>query len=297
MKVDKIVFSCSLELSPFWNIQSRVWRLGLGIEPVCLLYGKKNQTNVSEEHGQVIEMETLPELPWCLQMVWSKFHHPLTEPDKTWMLGDIDLVPLQRKHFIDDIANVPEGQMLHLNAGGISTQRLGINDGFRQCGCQRTCKDNNAGKGADLPGHYFVAKGKDFDIFTLGHTFEEQVRHIVSTKRYGVGPMNDAPWKVDISPMDAYAYYWCAEEAYASYLLEQAIKSGRIQFTPFFYENGHNQQRIDRSFWNDEMASYNQDNARLQAGQIVDIHCTRPYQKQEAALETIVKLSGILNPL
>jgi len=40
MKIDKIVFCCSEEFSPFWNLQSFLWKEKLDIDPVCLLGGK-----------------------------------------------------------------------------------------------------------------------------------------------------------------------------------------------------------------------------------------------------------------
>lgn len=92
MKIDKILF-CSSELfSPFWNIQSRIWKTKFGIEPVCLLYGSKEKCGISEEHGQVIECQFDPSLPDIIQLQFSKFFHTTTEPNTTWMTGDIDLV-------------------------------------------------------------------------------------------------------------------------------------------------------------------------------------------------------------
>ena len=43
MKIDKVIFSTSDQYSPFWNIQSKIYKEALGIEPVCLLFGKKEK--------------------------------------------------------------------------------------------------------------------------------------------------------------------------------------------------------------------------------------------------------------
>src|SRR5208283_5713005 len=127
MKINKVLFACSesAEYAPFWNIQAEIYKKHLGIEPICLLYGKKANTNMSAENGTIIEMESDPAYPWSVQLTWSKFDYPTREPDTTWLIGDIDLVPLQRTHFIDKLVSIPDTAYVHLNPSGISQARLG----------------------------------------------------------------------------------------------------------------------------------------------------------------------------
>jgi hypothetical protein len=33
-------------------------------------------------------------MPLLIQITWSKFYWPTLEPDATWLIGDIDLLPL-----------------------------------------------------------------------------------------------------------------------------------------------------------------------------------------------------------
>ena len=280
MKIDKVVFASSVEYSPFWNIQSAIYRNVLGIEPVCLLYGKKSETNMSEQWGRVIECEVNPNLPYILQLTWSKFHHPICEPDTVWLMGDIDMIPLQRHHFTTGLADAPDDALLHLNASGQSVARLGITDGFRTCGCLRH-------GGCDLPAHYFVGKGSQFQVFTQGRNFEEQIRYMTESDQYGLGPVTN---QRHLPKTGNYAYYWCAEENYSSELLEKAIKAGAVKFMPFFYNNVNDTQRIDRSGWRDDYQDYTYTPAKVAVGQIVDIHCARPFAKQEAALTRILSL-------
>ena len=84
MKIDKIVFSTSEEFSPFWNIQSYIWKEKLGIEPVCILWGDIKKTNMKDTYGEIIEKKYNPDLLKSFQLTWSKFYQPYTEPDKTW---------------------------------------------------------------------------------------------------------------------------------------------------------------------------------------------------------------------
>lgn len=285
MKIDKVLFSCSAsaEYSPFWNLQSKIFRTKLGIEPVCLLYGKKADVNMSEEFGQVIEVEHDPDLPWALQLVWSKFHHPTTEPDTTWLIGDIDLIPLQRAHFIEKLAGLPDDAWVHLNAGGISQPRVGCFDGFLRQGSQRTCRDQGGAPGADLPGHYHVAKGRQFTLFTQGRAFLDQIRHIVDSDRYGMGVMDRYPKEKKVQ--EPYWYYWCAEENYTSELIQAAIRDGKLNFVPVYYNNTNNTDRLGRDVFPGDYV-YSPERAAAQG--YVDVHCARPYAAQEAQLARLV---------
>jgi hypothetical protein len=290
MTIQKIVFSCSEPpaYSSYWNMQSRLWRT-IGIEPVCLLYGKRANTDMTEDHGTVIEMPTLPDLPWSLQMVWSKFNHTRSEPDTTWVIGDIDLLPLQRKHFTDRIAGIPETDYACLNGAGISAPRIGMVDGFEKRGSERHGKDRGF-IGADIPAHYHVAKGYQFErLYFAGRSFEESVRGIVESDRYGLGPMNDYP--LEKRTAEPYWWYWCAEEGYTSYTLWNAMRAGKVTYHSVTYNN--TTERI--SGWDKHRNDYPYKPDDLRAGKIVDIHChaMRPYATQAEQLERILELSGL----
>ena len=107
MKIDKVVFSSSELFAPFWNVQAKVWG-EMGIEPVCLLWGKVENTDMDPSLGEIIEMEFNPDLFESFQITWSKFYHTLSEPDTTWIIGDMDQIPLRRSRFLDDIADLPD---------------------------------------------------------------------------------------------------------------------------------------------------------------------------------------------
>jgi len=68
MKIDKVIFSTSETFSIFWNLNSKLYKTKLGIEPVCLLFGDRSKTDMSEEFGKVIEVPIIPDLPLLIQM-------------------------------------------------------------------------------------------------------------------------------------------------------------------------------------------------------------------------------------
>lgn len=282
MKIDKILFSLSdhPDYQGFWELQAKIWKEHMGIEPVCLFFPKdQNGYRPSEEHGLVIEQEIDPAVPWSLQLTMSKFHFPETEPDTTWLIGDIDMLPLQRDYFTAHLQDIPDHCFVHLNAGGLSCVRLGRNEGFVQGGSTHE-------GGCDLPGHYHVAKGSAFArVINRGLSLKQLVQEIVDADTHGMGP--DAK-RVGARPNpDEYWYYWCAEESRTSQLIWAAMKAGQCDFRPSYYHNGHNHDRINRDSY-DENAGYRENREKLRSGGFVDIHCARPFPKQAAQLQSIL---------
>jgi len=160
MKIDKIIWSSSSEYSDFWNINSLIHKKFLGLDCVLLLYGKKKELGLSEEFGEIIELDFDKNAPEIPQLVFNKWHYTRNEPETTWLIGDIDQIPLQREFFIDKISSVPEDSYCHL----------------AEDDCQRSgapCWKKSRGP---LVGHYHVAKGKTFnktlnlDISLVDHT-------------------------------------------------------------------------------------------------------------------------------
>jgi len=310
MKIDKIVFSCSEEFSPFWNMQSFIWKEMLGIEPVCILWGKIENTDMKDTHGEIIEKEYNPDLVKSFQLTWSKFYHTQTEPETTWIIGDIDLFPLQREWFIDKIEELPDDVYTHLAYGVLND-----NHDF----------EHESGDWASLAAYYHVAKGKIFQK-ALGLdecSYEEQIRRVTNdteqrfgrpttkeditnhwewTSRHGHSPY--------ITPEgdETELQYWLADEKYSSYRLFDAHTKKEIKFishiTPDLSEMKPNEgkgivDRVDRANFNSGEYTHYGIN-RIQNFGYVDLHAFRPYKQQENALKKIMVLTwgqDILNKL
>ena len=292
MKIDKIAFPCSELFSPFWNIQSRIWKTKLGVHPVFLFYGDKKKCGLSEEFGDVVELKFDPSLPDIIQLQFSKFYYPSLEPETTWITGDIDLIPLQRDYFVGGIDHVPDDAYLHLNYSlcgrqwGMEPKRF-FARGSRLTG------------GYDLPAHYHVAKGKLFrDLFFPEHPWDYRafLNHIISSKRYGmIGAFRTK------EEMPVRGDYWIAEETYTSEILWNHYS--RRNFDGFFFRD-HNPttHRLEGKYggaqnlfpvvWNGKDYEYDKD--RLRRGEYVEIHCPLPYQPQEEALVRVLTEAGMM---
>ena len=156
MKVDKVIWSSSAEYSDFWNINSLIHNKFLGLDCVLLLYGKKKELGLSEEFGKIIELDFEEGAPHIPQLVFNKWHYTKNEPETTWLVGDIDQIPLQKNHFINIVKDVPEDSYAHL-----------AEDACRNAGAPYWKETKGP-----IVGHYHIAKGKTFDkTFLLKYNY------------------------------------------------------------------------------------------------------------------------------
>tara|TARA_R100000664_G_scaffold752_1_gene2154 strand:+ start:10203 stop:10976 length:774 start_codon:yes stop_codon:yes gene_type:complete len=165
MKVDKVLWASSPEYSDFWNVNSMVHNQLLGVECVLLFYGKKSDYNLSEKYGTVIECEFESPENQIPQLVWNKWQYTSREPETTWLIGDIDQIPLQKFHFIDQVKDVPDDYYVHLAEDAFTLD-------------WRFSRER-------LVGHYHVAKGKVFsEALNLSEkTLTEHVDTMVETAK------------------------------------------------------------------------------------------------------------------
>lgn len=270
MKIDKVIFSSSEQYADFWPTISRVFKENLQIEPVCLLFADDN-FSISEEYGEVRRLKFIEGLPKIIQITWSKFYYTKHELDTTWMIGDIDQIPLQKSFFFETIKDISDIDYVHLNYDGCG-QTLGRSPDLW------LADQGERGGGFDLPAHYHVAKGSVFkEVLDLNLSFEDQIR-ILTSGKYGLGTVRPVPKGTE-------RFFWIAEEQYSSDMIREKVKDGKVQFHGFSYNNSNNTQRINRSVF---PGQYVYDVEKLLNGGFVDIHCHRPFAEQAAQLEQIL---------
>ena len=276
MKIDKIIFSTSERFSVFWNINSKIWN-SFGVEPVCLLFGDRKNTDMTEEFGEIIEMPILENIPLIIQITWSKFYWPIYEPEKTYMIGDIDLLPLQYKYFYNNILDLPDDNYVHLDCDAIA-QLAG--HGRSWIGATSSNLLPDWGHETNLPAHYHCAKGKIFkEALEQNGTFEQELIHIVDSKLY-----NNTRAYRESDPIDQHDL-WCSEEHRSTKAIRRSIKNNKIKFTGFSLKNGikahfdghENVDTIDKSMYDENTKNYLYDHDRLVSQKYVDLHCIRPF--------------------
>lgn len=259
MKIQKALFSSSEEYVDFWEPISKIYYEKLGIESVLIYFGDKCVP--TEKYGKVIHFKPL-EYPRRIQLLWSRIWFAKTEPETTWILGDIDLFPLQRDRFIDKIKTVPDYFHVHLTQNKISDPAefwkiKGSKDG-----------------GADLVSHYHVAKGRVFDKnFDLHDTFEDACKFIFESKKYGIGffceAFNNEEWR----------YHCCCEHLTTEKIRE---KLNVIDFVGF---NSKFSEGISRG------QNMNYDENLLRQGGYIDFHSLRPYTPNKEIINKILDMA------
>lgn len=207
MKIDLAIMSSNDDpmYLDFWPVVSRQWKEKLGVDPVLLYFGTGNP---SEEYGIVVNMGTDYEnIP--LATCWARYWYPSLYSDKVSIITDIDMIPLSRQYFIDQIKDFPDSAYIHLNP------------------CIETY--------TRLPSCYHVAKGSTFkELLKLHDSFRDSYNNLLShyfdNSTCYVKGGNEK---------------WCYDEYYATSVLMK--QRDRIALMP--REGGESGRRIDRTNW------------------------------------------------
>lgn len=260
MKIDKVIFT--IDDNPhymgFWNSISRHFRTKLNIIPKLFIIGGEN-TNISSyknEWGEIEFIKKIEGIPTIIQALIGKFYFTSTELETTWLIGDLDLYPLQRYHFIERIENIEEDKYVHLNPHAYG--------------------NNWRDKIEGLAGYFHVAKGITFneELKFKDKTFEEVCNEILLSNKYGI-KFNNSSASVENKNASKDWGWFCCEEMYTGFMLRNSNKL--IELPPI---NG-NYTRIDRS-------NLNYDLNLLKNGYYIDFHSPRPYEKYENLIENII---------
>lgn len=115
MKIDLAIMSSTPNpfYLDFWPVVAAMWRDVMGIKPV-LLYTPDDGAPVSEEWGEVIRLPKVPGVPPYLHALWSRYWIPQRWPGKVSIISDIDMLPLNRKYFVDELADILDTAHVHL---------------------------------------------------------------------------------------------------------------------------------------------------------------------------------------
>ena len=213
MKIEKVIHSCDSNpfYLDFWPVTSKLWKEKFKTEPILVFIGDPN-TEIDDTYGTVIKMEPVEGVPIYLQTLWVRYWLPYTEPDTTWMISDIDMIPMSEYYFFDKIKDIPDDKYVHLNP------------------CSQTYHDM-------YPSCYHVAKGSSFtDVLSLPSSWEKSVRDLAKSN-LGSDPGGHLQGK----------NLWFADEKYANVKISNYSDSSK--FLLLDREGGQNGHRIDRDNW------------------------------------------------
>jgi hypothetical protein len=117
MKIDIAIHSSDSNpfYLDFWPIVSKLWREKFGIEPILIYIDENHDIPIDSTYGRVLKLKPIPDIPVYLQCLWVRYWIPSQFPDKICMISDIDMLPVSREYFIDQIRGISDDKYVHLN--------------------------------------------------------------------------------------------------------------------------------------------------------------------------------------
>lgn len=206
----------------FWPLVAKVWVEKFNIIPV-LVYIDEKDLDIPSCGGLVIKKKPIEGVPIYLQNLWVRYWIPSIFPDDVSIISDIDMFPLSRFYFVDQLVSIDENKYIHLHP-------------------------NIEGYGT-LSSCYHVAKGSVFkDILELHDVWEDSM-HFLHNLNLGKNLVGDFGG----------GKAWFADEQHATNMVlkKKEVNDSSVLFLE--RPRGLNWLRIDRSCWQYEKVLLNYD--------------------------------------
>jgi hypothetical protein len=234
----------------FWPMVSRVWKEKFGVCPVLIYIDKNHNIPIDNTHGLVIKMNPVKDIPVYLQCLWVRYWYPSQFPDDVSIICDIDMFPISKRYFLENIQAIPDDKYLHLNPPFMGTALLGLNTHTQI---------------PTLPSCYHVARGGTFKkVLALDKRWEDSIQTVWNQPggyAHNIGKLKTEKWGVD--------------EEYATALINKYEDKSIFVLIP------RTHKRIDRGNWvytEEEIAS----------DMYADSHSARPYSVFKTAVDELV---------
>lgn len=257
MKIEKVIFTVDQNphYEPFWASISKHYFTKLNITPKLFVIGENfNPTKYDTTYGEIQFINKIPNIPTIIQALIGKFYFTTTEPETIWKVGDLDLYPLQKHHFINSIEGFDDEAYIHLNPHAYGK--------------------NWRNKFEGLAGYYHVAKGKNFEseLKFINKSFENVCNEIYYSNNYGIKFHNLEPTAESKLASNDCGWF-CCEEMYTGHLLRQSNKL--VELPPEKYN------RLDRSRFDYNLID-------VENNFYIDMHAPRPYELYQHKIEEIL---------
>ncbi len=105
MKIDRAIVASDENplYIQFWPVVAESWSL-LGIKPTLFLIS--NDMPIDESVGDVVRVKPIDGIPTSLQAQCVRLLAPTMFPDEVSVISDIDMMPLSRWYFVDQIVDI-----------------------------------------------------------------------------------------------------------------------------------------------------------------------------------------------
>jgi hypothetical protein len=114
-KIDRVILSANtdseLQYDKFWPLIAKSWKEIIGVKPTLAFIAPDN-VMIDETLGDVIRFEPIPGIPTSLYAQVIRLLLPIYFEEDGCIISDIDMMPINKKYFIDLIASVPDDNFI-----------------------------------------------------------------------------------------------------------------------------------------------------------------------------------------
>jgi hypothetical protein len=109
LKLDRVIVATNdnPDYLQFWPIVAKAWREIVGVKPTLALIGDAS-VSVDESLGDVIRFAPIDGVKTSSYAQCIRLLLPCLFPDDVCILSDIDMIPLQKKFFVENVRNVSD---------------------------------------------------------------------------------------------------------------------------------------------------------------------------------------------
>jgi hypothetical protein len=271
MQIELAIFSCnSIPMySDFWEPISKFWKTRFGIHPV-LLYCDDNQIPLSDRYGDVHRFPSVKGVPDYMSATWGRFWLTKMYPDKTCIIGDIDLIPISPEFFDPRLKDIADDVYVHINSDANSH---GDFDYWKRP-YNVLCATGN------------IAKGSTFlKVYSFEDSFEDEMRKFAEIDYSDKSRDSVTMYSYLHEPHLRHASVdmggkWSQDEIYSTDMLRRYLsRGGKVDCSVTWRKNA----RIDRSNWHYSALD-------VLSGKYLDSHLLRPYAKYKREIDHLMGL-------
>ena len=156
MKIDIAIHSSDSNpfYLDFWPIVSKIWKIKFNILPILLYIDEDHDVDIDNTYGIVLKYKPIKDIEISLQCLWIRYWITSQYLNEVCIISDIDMIPISKKYFIEQIQDVDENKYIHINPF----------EGY-------------------LPSCYHIAKGKMFiEVLKLDDSWEDSIKKLYSLK-------------------------------------------------------------------------------------------------------------------
>lgn len=108
--IDRVILGCDANpmYLEFWPVVAKTWKELVGVKPTLGLIASKDVI-IDESLGDVIRFEPIEGIPTSFQAQVIRLLLPILFENEICIISDMDMIPCQRKYFVNSVVDIPDG--------------------------------------------------------------------------------------------------------------------------------------------------------------------------------------------